>query len=111
MSERRGQGLARADGLLALAAGGLAGLVYWRMAAPGVLAGDSGELQAAAWLAGLSHPTGYPLYLILGWLWSHGLDALGLAEPARAMTLLSDRLDYTKAAPDGVEINVSATTC
>lgn len=89
MSERRGQGLARADGLLALAAGGLAGLVYWRMAAPGVLAGDSGELQFAAWLAGLSHPTGYPLYLILGWLWSHGLDALGLAGPARAMNLLS----------------------
>jgi len=81
--------LARADILLALAAGGLAGLVYGRMAAPGVLAGDSGELQFAAWLAGLSHPTGYPLYLILGWLWSHGLDALGLAGPARAMTLLS----------------------
>jgi hypothetical protein len=81
--------MARADLLLALAAGGLAGLVYWRMAAPGVLAGDSGELQFAAWLAGLSHPTGYPLYLITGWLWSHGLDALGLASPARAMTLLS----------------------
>lgn len=89
MSEPRRPGLARADILLALAAGGLAGLVYWRMAAPGVLAGDSGELQMAAWLAGLSHPTGYPLYLILGWLWSHGLDALGLAGPARSMTLLS----------------------
>jgi hypothetical protein len=81
--------LARADLLLALAAGLLAGVAYWRTAAPGVLAGDSGELQFAAWLAGLSHPTGYPLYLILGWLWSHGLDALGLASPARAMTLLS----------------------
>ncbi len=89
MSEPRRPLLARPDLLLALAAGGLAGLVYWRMAAPGVLAGDSGELQFAAWLAGLSHPTGYPLYLILGWLWSHGLDALGLAGPARAMTLLS----------------------
>ena len=89
MSEPRRSGFARVDGLLALAAGGLAGLVYGRMAAPGVLAGDSGELQFAAWLAGLSHPTGYPLYLILGWLWSHGLDALGLANPARAMTLLS----------------------
>lgn len=89
MSEPRGPGLARTDVLLALAAGGLAGLVYRRMAAPDVLAGDSGELQFAAWLAGLSHPTGYPLYLMLGWLWSHGLDALGLASPARAMTLLS----------------------
>lgn len=89
MSEPHRPRLARADLLLALAAGLLAGVVYWRTAAPGVLAGDSGELQFAAWLAGLSHPTGYPLYLILGWLWSHGLDALGLASPARAMTLLS----------------------
>lgn len=89
MSEPRRPLLARADLWLALAAGLLAGVVYWRMAAPGVLAGDSGELQLAAWLAGLSHPTGYPLYLILGWLWSHGLDALGLAGPARAITLLS----------------------
>ncbi len=89
MSEPRRSGSARVDGLLALAAGGLAGLVYARMAAPGLLAGDSGELQFTAWLAGLSHPTGYPLHLILGWLWSHGLDALGLAGPARAMTLLS----------------------
>lgn len=93
MSQRPADGPAgwpaRIDGLCALAAGGLAGLVYWRMAAPGLLAGDSGELQFAAWLAGLSHPTGYPLYLMLGWLWSHGLAALGLANPARAMTLLS----------------------
>ncbi len=89
MSEPHRSRLARADLLLALAAGLLAGVAYWRTAAPGVLAGDSGELQFAAWLAGLSHPTGYPLYLILGWLWSHGLDALGLASPARAMTLLS----------------------
>ncbi len=81
--------LARTDLWLALAGGLLAGVMYGRMAAPGVLPGDSGELQFAAWLAGLSHPTGYPLYLMLGWLWSHGLDALGLASPARAVTLLS----------------------
>jgi hypothetical protein len=79
----------KGDWLLALAAGLLAGSVYGCMAAPGVLPGDSGELQFAAWLAGLSHPTGYPLYLIMGWLWSHVLEFIGLASPARAMTLLS----------------------
>ncbi|HSN78354.1 MAG TPA: DUF2723 domain-containing protein [Anaerolineae bacterium] len=89
MSETRRPLLARTDLLLALGAGLLACIVYWRTAAPGVLTGDSGELQFAAWTAGLSHPTGYPFYLILGWVWSHVLEALGLASPARAMTLLS----------------------
>ncbi|MCS6845933.1 MAG: DUF2723 domain-containing protein [Caldilineales bacterium] len=76
---------------LGLAAGVslLAGLVYWRGAAPGLLFGDSGELQFAAWLAGLPHPTGYPLYILLGWAWTHLLAGLGLAEPARALNLLS----------------------
>lgn len=79
------------DGLLALAAGLLAGLVYWRGAAPGLLFGDSGELQFAAWTAGLPHPTGYPLYMLLGWAWSHlsPEGGLGLATPARALNLLS----------------------
>lgn len=87
--DSRPQLLARTDLWLALAGGLLAGVMYGRMAAPGVLPGDSGELQFAAWLAGLSHPTGYPLYLILGWAWSHGLAGLGLADAARAVTLLS----------------------
>ena len=51
---------------------GLASLIlYLRTLAPGVLAGDSGEFQFVAYLGGIAHPTGYPLYLILGWLWSH----------------------------------------
>ncbi|MCO5245653.1 MAG: DUF2723 domain-containing protein [Anaerolineae bacterium] len=54
-----------------------------------VFTGDSGEFQFAAWLAGLPHPTGYPLYMLLGWAWSHGLTALGIASPAAAMNLLS----------------------
>ncbi|MDH7485164.1 MAG: DUF2723 domain-containing protein [Anaerolineae bacterium] len=53
--------------LLGLAAFGL----YLRTLAPGLLGGDSGELQFAAYLGGIAHPTGYPLYLMLGWLWTH----------------------------------------
>lgn len=78
-----------ADWGLAAVASLLTGVIYWRGAAPGVLFGDSGELQFAAWLAGLPHPTGYPLYILLGWAWSHLLAGLGLAEPARALNLLS----------------------
>jgi len=50
---------------------GLAAFVlYLSTLAPGVLGGDSGELQFAAALGGIAHPSGYPLYLMLGWLWS-----------------------------------------
>lgn len=88
----RGRLLAGWDAGVAVAAGLLAGIAYWLGAAPSVLPGDSGEFQFAAWLAGLPHPTGYPLYMLLGWAWSHLLAALGLASPAAAMNLLSAAL-------------------
>ncbi len=40
--------------------------LYARTAAPSVLSGDSGEFQFAAPLLGVPHPTGYPLYILLG---------------------------------------------
>ncbi len=57
--------LNRYDTLLVLAcfAGALA--LYTRTLAPGLLAGDSGEFQTLAYLLGNTHPTGYPIYLVL----------------------------------------------
>jgi hypothetical protein len=60
-----------ADLTLAAAAALLAFGLYLRTLAPGLLWGDSAEFQFAAWLGGFTHPTGYPLYLLLGWLWTH----------------------------------------
>jgi hypothetical protein len=76
----------RADALVAALAGVLALAVYLRSLAPGLLWGDSAEFQFAAWLGGFVHPTGYPLYLILGWLWSH---ILPLGDPAFRLNLFS----------------------
>lgn len=45
--------------------------LYLRTLAPGLLPGDAGEFQFTAPTLGLPHPTGYPLYTILGWAWSH----------------------------------------
>ncbi len=59
--------------------------------APGLLFGDPGEFQLAAWRLGLAHPTGYPLYLLLGWAWQHGL-ALFQVDPGYALNLLSGLL-------------------
>lgn len=49
---------------------GLTAFVAYRLtAAPYVLPGDAGEFQFTVPLAGVSHPTGYPLYHLLGWVW------------------------------------------
>ena len=74
------------DYLLALLAGLLAFVLYLRTLAPGLLFGDSAEFQMAAWLGGFVHPTGYPLYLLLGYVWTHLLTA---GDPAWRMNLLS----------------------
>lgn len=62
--------------------------LYVRTGAPGLLGGDSGEFQTAAWTLGLAHATGYPLYLTLGWIWQHLLALFGVT-PAHALNLLS----------------------
>ncbi len=49
---------------------GLAAFVaYAFTAAPDILFGDAGEFQFTLPLAGVGHPTGYPLFHILGWSW------------------------------------------
>jgi hypothetical protein len=74
------------DYLLAFLAGLLAFVLYLRTLAPGLLFGDSAEFQMAAWLGGFVHPTGYPLYLLVGYIWTHLLTA---GDPAWRMNLLS----------------------
>ena len=46
-------------------------LVYLRTLAPDVVDADGGELQFAAWNFSFVHPTGYPLYLLLGGSFQH----------------------------------------
>jgi tetratricopeptide (TPR) repeat protein len=44
--------------------------LYARGAARTIYVGDSGELVAAVHTLGIPHPTGYPLYVLLGKLWT-----------------------------------------
>jgi tetratricopeptide (TPR) repeat protein len=44
--------------------------IYAAGACPTIYVGDSGELVAAVHLLGIPHPTGYPLYVLLGKLWT-----------------------------------------
>jgi hypothetical protein len=54
---------------------------------PGVGFWDTAELQTVAPVLGTAHPTGFPTYVILGWLASIVLGPLG--EPAFRMNLLA----------------------
>jgi hypothetical protein len=74
---------------------GLCLTVFVLTLAPGVLGGDSGELQYIPYILGVAHPTGYPLYTLLGWLWTHGVV---VGNVAYRMNLLSALLGASTAA-------------
>lgn len=61
-------------------------LAAWRLM-PGVGFWDTAEFQTIPPILGTAHPTGYPTYIILGWLASIVLAPFG--EPAFRMNLLS----------------------
>jgi hypothetical protein len=61
-------------------------LATWRLM-PGVGLWDTAEFQTIPPILGTAHPTGYPTYVILGWLVSIVLTPFG--EPAFRMNLLS----------------------
>ena len=64
---------------------GLTLLLYWRTLTPGLLSGDGGEFQTLVHLLGNTHPTGYPVYLALGKLFT----LLPLGEIAYRVNLFS----------------------
>lgn len=60
--------------------------VYWFTLAPGVVEIDSGELAAVQYTRGIAHPTGYPLFTWLGWLFTR--IPMGIS-PIRQINLLA----------------------
>src|SRR4051812_36731846 len=74
------------DAFAALLLGLAALLVYARTLYPEIAWGDSPELTAAAYQAGVPHPTGYPLYMLLGHLF---VRLCPLGSVAYRMNLLS----------------------
>ena len=71
------------------------GLGVWRMM-PGVGYWDTAEFQTVPPILGTAHPTGYPTYVLLGWLASFVLTPFG--DAAFRMNLLSAILVGVAAA-------------
>ncbi len=74
-----------ADGALFL----VALIVYVTTAAPDVLPADAGEFQLVATLLGVAHPTGYPLYTMVGHLF---VRLLPWGTPAYRLNVMSGLL-------------------
>ncbi|MFP4529007.1 MAG: protein O-mannosyl-transferase family [Candidatus Kapaibacterium sp.] len=71
-------------------------LLYIFTMAPGLTFTDSGELAGVCVTLGIAHPTGYPLFTLLGHLWSllFGSDVFLLNIFAGVMTALSAMVFY-----------------
>jgi hypothetical protein len=67
-------------------AAGLTLFVILPTLAPGVASWDTAEFQTVGPVLGTAHPTGYPSYVILGWLASIVLQPFG--DPAYRMNML-----------------------
>ncbi len=74
------------DWLVAALLGTASFVLYALTLAPTVLSGDGGEFQFVPYLLGVAHPTGYPLYTLLGWIWSR---LLPIGDVAYRMNLFS----------------------
>jgi hypothetical protein len=45
--------------------------LYWPTLSPSVVLGDGGEFQMVSYVLGVPHRTGYPLFVLLGWVLTH----------------------------------------
>jgi hypothetical protein len=63
--------LLRGDGVLAILVFLACLILYLPTVSPSVVLGDGGEAQMLSAVLGVSHPTGYPLSMLLGWLAGH----------------------------------------
>ena len=77
--------LTRLDAALASVVGLTSLTLYIRTLAPGLLYGDSGEFQTLIYSLGMTHPTGYPVYLLIGRLFT----LLPFGDPAWRVNLFS----------------------
>jgi hypothetical protein len=50
---------------------------------------DTGDLQTVAWIGGIPYPTGYPLYVVVGWVWTHALPFASVAARVNALSAVA----------------------
>ncbi len=60
--------------------------LYTATLVPGIAFWDTGEMQTVPTILGIAHPTGFPAFVLLGWLFAHGVP---FGTPAWRVSLFS----------------------
>ena len=50
---------------------------------------DAGDLQTVVWMPGIPYPTGFPGYVLIGWLWTHALPFGSVAARVNALSAVA----------------------
>jgi Protein of unknown function (DUF2723) len=50
---------------------------------------DTADLQTVAWIGGIPYPTGFPGYVIVGWIWTHLLPIGSVAARLNALSAVA----------------------
>ncbi len=110
----------RNDNLVALAILIIVMAVYLPTLSPSVVRDDGGEIQMLSYIQGAPHPTGYPLMLLLGWVFSHLplggdvafrvtlLSTLSSAASIALLYLLARQLGAVKAAAAAAALTLAS---
>ena len=62
--------------------------VYWPMLPAGVAASDTAEAQTVPYILGIPHPTGFPAFILAGWVFTHALPFGSVAWRTNVFTAL-----------------------
>jgi len=89
-----------------LAAFAVPAVVYIACASSEPGSWDTAELQGVPYVLGISHPTGFPFYTLLGYVWSHGIPLDSVAWRMNAMSGIA--IGLTCAAACGIAFEFGA---
>jgi hypothetical protein len=81
--------------------------VYVACASPEPGSWDTAELQGVPYILGITHPTGFPFYVLLGYVWSHAVAIGSIAWRMNAMSGVA--MGIAGAAAYGVALEFGAS--
>jgi hypothetical protein len=69
---------------------------------------DTADLQTVAWIAGIPYPTGFPLYVVIGWIWTHALPIASVAARLNALSAVAIAVGAATVCAIALMLDVTA---